>query len=86
METLSAMKARAVTILSCCKSVLQHMTTLHCPLQGHEFMGIVEDVGPDVKNIQKGDRVVCSFDLGCGTCRFCKDLKLFSCCDITNPR
>jgi threonine dehydrogenase-like Zn-dependent dehydrogenase len=54
-------------------------------VMGHEFMGIVEDVGSDVKNIQKGDRVVCSFDLGCGQCRFCKDLKLFSCCDITNP-
>lgn len=31
-------------------------------------MGIVEDVGPEVKNFKKGDRVVAAFDLGCGAC------------------
>ena len=31
-------------------------------------MGIVDDVGPDVKNFKKGDRVVASFDLACGAC------------------
>lgn len=39
---------------------------------GHEFMGIVEEVGPEVKDIKKGDRVVSSFDMGCGRCYFCK--------------
>ena len=29
-------------------------------------MGIVDDVGPGVKGIKKGDRVVASFDMGCG--------------------
>lgn len=33
-----------------------------------QFMGIVEDVGPEVKNFKKGDRVVACFDLGCGSC------------------
>lgn len=33
-----------------------------------QFMGIVEDVGPEVKNFKKGDRVVACFDLGCGEC------------------
>ncbi len=33
-----------------------------------QFMGIVDDVGPDVKNFKKGDRVVASFDLACGAC------------------
>jgi threonine dehydrogenase-like Zn-dependent dehydrogenase len=33
-----------------------------------QFMGIVEDVGDQVKNFKKGDRVVAAFDLGCGAC------------------
>jgi threonine dehydrogenase-like Zn-dependent dehydrogenase len=41
-------------------------------VMGHEFMGIVEDVGPEVKGIKKGDRVVSAFDMGCGRCFFCK--------------
>jgi threonine dehydrogenase-like Zn-dependent dehydrogenase len=51
---------------------------------GHEFMGIVRDVGPGVSNIQVGDRVVASFDIACGTCFYCKR-QFFSCCDKTNP-
>jgi threonine dehydrogenase-like Zn-dependent dehydrogenase len=50
---------------------------------GHEPMGIVEQVGPDVKNVKVGDRVVCSFCLACGTCYYCKK-QLFSGCDRTN--
>jgi threonine dehydrogenase-like Zn-dependent dehydrogenase len=51
---------------------------------GHEFMGIVEDVGPNVTNIKKGDRVVSSFAIADGTCRFCKAGRP-SMCDTTNP-
>jgi len=50
---------------------------------GHEFMGIVEDIGPEVKNIKKGDRVVIAFDIACGGCNFCKQ-QMFSACEITN--
>lgn len=32
--------------------------------QGHEMMGVVEEVGPEVKTLQRGDRVVVSFDIG----------------------
>ena len=39
---------------------------------GHEFMGIVEEVGPEVKNIQQGQRVVVAFDIACGECDYCK--------------
>ena len=35
---------------------------------GHEPMGIVEEVGPDVTNVKKGDRVVIPFTVACGTC------------------
>lgn len=39
---------------------------------GHEFMGIVEDVGADVKKLKKGDRVIVPFPVACGTCYFCQ--------------
>ena len=46
--------------------------------------GIVEDVGPGVKKIKKGDRVIAAFDLGCGHCYFCNH-QLYSCCDKCAP-
>ena len=51
---------------------------------GHEFMGIVEEVGPEVKNLKRGDRVVVPFTIACGNCFFCKR-DLWSLCDNTNP-
>jgi threonine dehydrogenase-like Zn-dependent dehydrogenase len=51
---------------------------------GHEPMGIVEEVGPNVTSIKKGDRVVVAFCLACGNCFFCKK-QFYSCCDNTNP-
>jgi D-arabinose 1-dehydrogenase-like Zn-dependent alcohol dehydrogenase len=39
---------------------------------GHEFCGIIEEVGSQVKNFKKGDRVICPFNFGCGTCEFCQ--------------
>lgn len=38
---------------------------------GHEFMGIVEEVGSDVTNLKVGDRVVVPFPIACGHCFFC---------------
>ncbi len=38
---------------------------------GHEFMGIVEDVGSNVTKLKKGDRVVVPFPVACGSCYFC---------------
>ncbi|MEN9519062.1 MAG: hypothetical protein RLZZ381_1650 [Cyanobacteriota bacterium] len=51
---------------------------------GHEFMGEVVETGREVKNLQKGDRVVVPFTIACGGCFFCnKDL--WSLCDNSNP-
>jgi threonine dehydrogenase-like Zn-dependent dehydrogenase len=38
---------------------------------GHEFMGVVEDVGSAVTNLKRGDRVVVPFPIACGQCWFC---------------
>ena len=51
---------------------------------GHEFMGIVVDVGSDVNVLKKGDRVVVPFVIACGDCFFC-DKKMFAACETTNP-
>ena len=51
---------------------------------GHEFMGIVEEIGSDVDNLRPGDRVVVPFTIACGSCEFCKK-KIWSACDNTNP-
>ncbi|ADV84683.1 zinc-dependent alcohol dehydrogenase [Terriglobus saanensis] len=51
---------------------------------GHEFMGIVEEVGSEVKKLKRGDRVVIPFTIACGNCFFCKK-DLWSCCDNSNP-
>src|SRR5436305_11328511 len=51
---------------------------------GHEFMGIVEETGREVKNLQRGDRVVVPFTIACGRCLFCRK-GLWSACDNTNP-
>ncbi|MFL5607427.1 MAG: zinc-dependent alcohol dehydrogenase [Gemmatimonadaceae bacterium] len=51
---------------------------------GHEFMGEVVEVGRDVRNLQKGDRVVVPFPIACGRCWYCKQ-GIFGACDNTNP-
>jgi len=40
---------------------------------GHEPMGIVEEVGPEVTRVKKGDRVIIPFNVACGECFFCKN-------------
>ncbi|KAL0951079.1 hypothetical protein HGRIS_007817 [Hohenbuehelia grisea] len=50
---------------------------------GHEFMGKVYKVGPNVKNLTEGQRVVASFQIACGKCEYCQK-KLSSFCDRTN--
>ena len=51
---------------------------------GHEFMGEVVETGSEVKNLNKGDRVVVPFTIACGNCWYCKH-QLWSACDNSNP-
>lgn len=53
-------------------------------IMGHEFMGEVVELGPDVKNLKIGDRVVVPFPIACGACNACRT-ELFSLCENTNP-
>ncbi|MBJ9975891.1 glutathione-dependent formaldehyde dehydrogenase [Pseudomonas sp. S75] len=50
---------------------------------GHEFMGIVEEVGSEVTAVKPGDRVVIPFVIACGGCFFCQHA-LFAACETTN--
>src|SRR5947209_16445602 len=52
---------------------------------GHEPMGIVEEVGPEVTYVQPGDRVVLPFTICCGHCFMC-DQGLHSQCETTQVR
>jgi S-(hydroxymethyl)glutathione dehydrogenase/alcohol dehydrogenase len=49
---------------------------------GHEFVGIVEDVGRAVQTLRVGDRVFSSCTVGCGTCELCRR-DLYSGCPVT---
>ena len=51
---------------------------------GHEFMGEVVEVGPAVKNLKVGDRVVNPFPIACGSCYFCTSGQ-HSLCENSNP-
>ncbi|WP_233492594.1 zinc-dependent alcohol dehydrogenase [Blastococcus sp. TF02A-30] len=51
---------------------------------GHEFIGVVEQVGSSVQNLQVGDRVMVPFNIFCGSCWFCAR-GLYSNCHNVNP-
>ena len=46
---------------------------------GHEFIGVVESVGTDVRTVKKGDLVVAPFAWSDGTCEFCQQGLQTSC-------
>ena len=52
---------------------------------GHEAVGIVEEVGPQVRNLNPGDRVVVGSTVGCGYCSYCR-AGYYAQCDNANPQ
>ncbi len=79
-----------VTSTGICGSDL-HLYTVLGPyidpgdILGHEPMGVVEAVGPDVSNLAVGDRVVIPFNISCGHCFMCEH-GLQSQCETTQVR
>jgi len=51
---------------------------------GHEFTGVVEETGPSVESLRRGDRVVVPFNISCGSCFYCQR-SLTALCMNTNP-
>lgn len=51
---------------------------------GHEGVGVIEQLGPQVRNLRVGDRVVIPSTIACGSCVYCRD-GYFSQCDKANP-
>ncbi|HEU4708715.1 MAG TPA: zinc-dependent alcohol dehydrogenase [Methylophilaceae bacterium] len=51
---------------------------------GHEFTGVVEQVGPSVEKLKVGDHVLVPFNIFCGTCFYCQR-ELYGNCHNTNP-
>src|SRR6476469_4040888 len=52
---------------------------------GHEFIGIVEEIGSSVQNIKVGDHVMVPFNIACGKCAFCKQ-ELYGNCHESNSQ
>ena len=51
---------------------------------GHEGVGVVEETGSEVHNLQRGDRVVVPSTIACGYCSYCRE-GYFAQCDNANP-
>ncbi|MGV2862357.1 zinc-dependent alcohol dehydrogenase [Achromobacter sp. AGC39] len=51
---------------------------------GHEGVGVVEQTGPGVRNLNVGDRVVIPSTIACGYCSYCR-AGYYSQCDVANP-
>jgi len=66
-----------MTVAGLCGSDL-HLYHGHTPIEagavlGHELVGVVEALGPEVTSVRVGDRVVSSFTIACGRCPMCLD-------------
>jgi threonine dehydrogenase-like Zn-dependent dehydrogenase len=53
-------------------------------IMGHEGVGIVEEIGSEVRNLNIGDRVIIPSTIGCGYCSYCR-AGYYAQCDNANP-
>lgn len=90
--TITAPKDAIVRITHCCicgsdlhmYSGEMNMVMQKGDILGHEAIGFIEDVGPEVQNFKAGDRVIILPVIACGDCFYCKEQQ-YSLCDKTNP-
>ena len=52
---------------------------------GHEFIGVVEEIGPEVEALKVGDNVLVPFNVACGKCHFCRQ-GLYGNCHESNTQ
>lgn len=52
---------------------------------GHEFIGVVEEVGTEVQKLKVGDKVIVPFNIACGKCAYCKQ-ELYGNCHEANSQ
>jgi len=52
---------------------------------GHEFIGVIEEIGSEVTEVKVGDHVLVPFNIACGKCAFCKQ-GLYGNCHESNPQ
>jgi S-(hydroxymethyl)glutathione dehydrogenase/alcohol dehydrogenase len=52
---------------------------------GHQFIGVVEEIGSEVRKLKKGDRVLVPFPIACGHCWFCNH-NFHDHCENSNPK
>ncbi|KAI7448736.1 alcohol dehydrogenase GroES-like domain-containing protein [Hortaea werneckii] len=90
--TITAPKDAIVRVTHCCicgSDLHMYGGEMNMAMQpgdilGHEAIGYIQDVGPEVQNFQAGDRVIILPVIACGECFYCQK-KEYSLCDRTNP-
>ena len=50
---------------------------------GHEFIGEVAEIGPDVHDLKVGDKVLAAGGTGCGSCTYCRTGQIWKCNRVT---
>jgi propanol-preferring alcohol dehydrogenase len=71
-EALVRVRATGVGLTVVIMKNTPGLVTRYPRILGHEVAGEVVEIGSEVRNVAKGDRVVCHFYLTCRVCRFCR--------------
>lgn len=90
--TITAPKDAIVQITHCCicgSDLHMYGGEMNMAMQkgdilGHEAIGYIEEVGPEVQNFKAGERVIILPVIACGECFYCQNQQ-YSLCDTTNP-
>ncbi|MHA1650957.1 MAG: zinc-dependent alcohol dehydrogenase, partial [Candidatus Helarchaeota archaeon] len=82
-DTEVLIKVKAVGICGTDLSILKGSYKIPVPrILGHEFSGVVSEIGKKVTNVQVGDRVTSEINITCGNCYFCKSGQKTQCISV----